>query len=135
MVVLGAAPNCRISPPPSLRSRTVGRGTGLLTRDVVVFAVLACVAPGSGGTGTTAAGPARCGESRPSEAAAPDTAALKKLQAQGVNALVLDVQRLGGSKTAVKRIDSMRVLAGSLKMSLVLLVPNGVARRRHSPTC
>ena len=129
MVVLGAAPNCRISLPPSLRSRTVGRETGLLTRYVVVFAVLACVVPGSGRTGTTAAGPSSLWGIAPSEAAAPDTAALKKLQAQGVNALVLDVQRLGGSKTAVKRIDSMRVLAGSLKMSLVLLVP-----QRGGPT-
>ena len=59
----------------------------------------------------------------PSGAATPDTADLKTLRSEGVNALVLDVQRLGRSKTTLKRIDAMRVLANSLKMSLVTLVP------------
>jgi chitodextrinase len=87
-----------------------------------VLALLACVAPAVGVASTTPLTTPLWGIA-PSGAATPGTADLKTLRSEGVNALVLDVQRLGRSKTTLKRIDAMRVLANSLKMSLVTLVP------------
>ena len=100
-----------------------------MTRAIVVLAFLACIVPAAGAAGTTSARTALWGIA-PSKAATPGTTAVKKLREEGINALVLDVQRLGRSKAAVKRIDSMRALARSLKMSLVLLVPQ---RRGSTP--
>ena len=86
-----------------------------------MLAFLACLAPAVGAAGTTPLTTTPLWGIAPSGAATP--ADLKTLRSEGVNALVLDVQRLGRSKSALKRIDAMRVLANSLQMSLVTLVP------------
>ena len=90
-----------------------------------MLAFLACFAPASSAAGTTPPRTTPLWGIAPSEAATPGTAALKTLRAEGVNALVVDVQQLGRSKTALKRVDAMRVVARSPKMTLVALVPRG----------
>ena len=54
-----------------------------------------------------------------------DRSALKRLHRQGVNALVLDVQGLGGSTAAVHAFEAVRAFAGAEKMQLIAAVPPG----------
>ena len=88
-----------------------------------MLAFLACIAPGTVAAGTTPLATASLWGIAPSGPTTPGTADLKTLRTEGINALVFDVQRVGKSKTTVKRINAMRVVANSAGMSLVALVP------------
>ncbi len=95
-----------------------------------MLAIFACVVPAVGTAGPAPLRATSLWGIAPSESATPGTTALQKLREEGINALVVDVPRLGRSKAAVGRVEAMRDLAHSLSMSLVLVVPQ---RGRATP--
>jgi chitodextrinase len=102
-----------------------------LTRVVALLVVLSCFAAGAGAEIAKRQATGELWGIAPKGAVAPTPAGLQTLHGSGINALVVDLQRLGEPKTAVARLEALRGAARSAGMSLVVLVPE---QRHDAPT-